>query len=499
MHLWVGAFAVSLLVYVLSADRGPQWQDSGWQQWRIITGTLEHARGLALVHPLHFYLGRAVLWSGLFTPSFAITLVSCLAAAVGIANLAATLLVATGRVIPAILASMALMVSHTYWGHATHTESYSLVAALLTGEWLCIALFFKHRSVRCLLLLAMLNGLGVSNHLLAALVTPVDAFLIIRACRQEKKRLLLGVATVALWVVGTLPYVLIIVGRMVATGDVGGTIHSALFGEYASQVLNAKLGVRTLILSVGFFAYNFPNTVPIAGLISLLCRKHRKSPFFRLVVVELAIFVVFVMRYSIVDQYTYFFPVYAGCALLAGFGYAACVEMLSSCRCRAFLVISMCTILLTPVTYVAACSFVSSRGMLSGLVGNKPYRNGYRTFFIPWGAGDTYAGDLNAAVRASVADGGLVLTEDGMLTWGLRYMQATSQIPGDVEIIIMSRSCEEQQIMEIQAKIDDRLRAGEPVVLVPRDRDRPGDCVSSWQWERHGDIYLLSGPIGGEQ
>ena len=138
--LWLLVFVAALALYVLTANRGVQWQDSGWQQYRIVTGQIGHPYGLALTHPLQFLLGwLAIRALPMLEPAFAITLVSALAGAVAVAGVAALVRLLTGRVGPAVLAAVALLFAHTFWRHATITESYTIVAALLTLEWLCIA------------------------------------------------------------------------------------------------------------------------------------------------------------------------------------------------------------------------------------------------------------------------------------------------------------------------------------------------------------------------
>ena len=83
---WFAIFAVATLLYVGTASQGIQWQDSGHFILRILDGQLYNPLGLALSHPIHFWLGRLMLELGLFTPCFAVTLVSSVMAAVACRN-----------------------------------------------------------------------------------------------------------------------------------------------------------------------------------------------------------------------------------------------------------------------------------------------------------------------------------------------------------------------------------------------------------------------------
>ena len=96
---------------------------------------------MALCHPVQYYLGRAAIRLPGLAPVFAITLVSAVAGAVTVANLALAALWLTRRPAAAGIAVAGLALSHTFWMHATHTESYTLTAACLSAEWLFLAAF----------------------------------------------------------------------------------------------------------------------------------------------------------------------------------------------------------------------------------------------------------------------------------------------------------------------------------------------------------------------
>ena len=78
---WLLVTAAAFSLYTLTANRGAQWQDCGLFILNIVQGELVNPLGLALTHPLHYWLGRLAIWPGVLEPSFAITLVSSLGAA----------------------------------------------------------------------------------------------------------------------------------------------------------------------------------------------------------------------------------------------------------------------------------------------------------------------------------------------------------------------------------------------------------------------------------
>jgi hypothetical protein len=503
--LWLGSFVVALALYGATANRGAQWQDSGSQQVRILTGHIEHPLGLALCHPLHYYLGRAAIHLPISEPAFAITLLSSLAGAIAVANLAATIQLLTRCTVATLIASAAFTLSHTFWQHATYTEIYTLLAAFLTGEWLCLARFATTGRPHYLLLLGLLNGLGIATHLLAALAFPADIAVLIWALASRKCGWRTPLAAAGLWICGTLPYSLLVLDTIFQSGNLADTLDSALFGRFSAHVLNVGFGFHTLALSFGYLVYNFPGlTVPLAiyGVFAALRHTLVARWLVRVLLFELVIYALFVIRYPVPDQYAFFFPVYLLCTLFAGLGLAQTLTWPHRRLRRAVLVAATITAVWTPAIYLGTASALRSRGLFRSMVANKPYRDGYRAFFVPWGLGANYAQDLNAAVSTLAGSRGLVLVEDPMIVVGLHYAQAVGSIPPTVEILRIDRAAFSEPVATLRARLSAALDDGRPVVLVPRDRDRPAADIPQAQWERHGDIYRLTGldtPTSGQR
>ncbi len=491
-------FLAALMLYTSTANRGVQWQDSGWQQWRIVTGQWEHPLGLALVHPLQYGLGRAAIRLTFLEPAFAITLLSSLAAAVAIANLVGTLVILTRRLGPALVAGAALMLAHTFWQHATHTESYAIVAALLSAEWLCLARYATTSKGRYLLGLAFFNGLGLTNHLLAGLATPVDMVVIIGAIRQKHLSVREGIIACGLWLLASAPYTILILYTLIQTHDLSGTIHSALFGKYAKQVLNTSFDIRKLAMTIGFALYNFPGLTILLATYALIARLTVPSAFTRATKGQLLIYLVFVIRYSISDQYTFFFPVYMLLALLAGLGLDRMITLWTPTRRRVLIALAGVTALWTPLVYLTTCHVLESRGALKVLVGNKPYRNGYRAFLIPWGVGQTYAADLNHQVARLAGEDGLVLVADNMVRFGLLYGQAIGRFGQGVAIELIQEKEDKIRIDELHERMLDCLAHNRPVILVPQDRDHPYAPGLQGRWSRRKDLYVLAELASGK-
>jgi len=126
--LWLGwalVLAGAAVLFAATASRGAQWQDSGTHIYRMLTGQLVNPLGLALSHPLHFWLGRFAAWLAPGHPAFGITLVSALAGAVTIANLFGCTAYLTRSIGSAVFAACSLSVAHTFWQMSTIAESQS--------------------------------------------------------------------------------------------------------------------------------------------------------------------------------------------------------------------------------------------------------------------------------------------------------------------------------------------------------------------------------------
>ena len=129
---WIALFLVALALYAATASRGAQWQDSGHNILRIVTGESLNPLGLALSHPLHHWLGRLVILPNILEPCFAITLISSLAAAFAVANTYGCVCVLTRRREAAVLAAVSLSLANTFWQKSTGAETYTLAPALLS-------------------------------------------------------------------------------------------------------------------------------------------------------------------------------------------------------------------------------------------------------------------------------------------------------------------------------------------------------------------------------
>ncbi|MBI5865850.1 MAG: DUF2723 domain-containing protein [Planctomycetes bacterium] len=510
-RIWLLGFLVAGILYGATADYGPQWQDSGWQQWRILTGEIDHPAGLVVTHPLQFWLGRAALHLPFGDPSGRTTIVSVFAGAVAIANLAALGWMVTRRRSAAILPAVALMFSHTFWQHATHTESYTLVAALLTLEWICLAQRCLGGSRWWLVAATAANGLGVANHLLAGLSTPILASVWIWELRKQPdggrgphsciSQLLFAKLG---WLVCSLPYSALVISRGLSSGDWGATLYSAVFGEFEHFVRNTHVSPRMLLLTVGFLVYNLPNlTIPL-GLHAVFRRTAAPPALVRILIAYLLIHAVFAFRYSITDQFTFLFPTYFALGALASIGLADIQQKWDRARrdapaaapspsglARLVTVLAVVSSLWPPLLYEFAYRVLSSRDALGSMIAKKPYRDGYAAMLLPLGDRGGYVQKTNSVAFSLAGRDGVILVGDEMFEHALRLHQRQTPAFSGVQLVFLNEVRATNGWESLRRRLAEWLAEGKTIVLTPRDRTHPTIEPLNARWTQSGDLYKL--------
>lgn len=488
---WLLVFLLSCSLYAATANRGIQWQDSGYRVLRVITHDLLGHLGLALSHPLHYWLARLVTLPHWHNPALVITLLSSLFAAVTVANVFGCVRLLTGNWKAAAFASASLAVAHIFWQMATLAETYTLTAALLSAEIWCLVLFLQghHRALTGMFLF---NGLGLANHMLAGLTTPVLVIVALLAWRDRRitNRDLLLAALV--WLAGSLPYSALVAIQCIRTGDLLGTIRTALFGTaYADRVLNTRLSPGLLARSAGFLAYDFPNLLlPAAALGLLRAERLGQSKSIRFTLIAaMIIHALFVMRYNIVDQQTFFIPLCVLLSIWGGLGAAYVLTWPASISRTVLFAAAVALLVLTPATYAIA-PHAARRLHLLDKYPQKPYRDSYTYFFVPWSIVEDSADRMSDAALDLTSPDGVVLYSDGMALPALEYKRLRRGASG-VRIAAMPSLTQPAGHARFLELIHQRP-ADAPVILVPGDvRVAPAAPPAGMKWAARGELYEL--------
>jgi hypothetical protein len=483
---WIAAVLCALALYALTASRSVQWQDQGQFVLRVARGEITDPYGLALAHPLHFWVCRATAKVLPIELPFAVALVSSLFAAIGVANVFGMVRQLTRCAGVAALAAMGLTVAHTYWHMGSVAEVYSINAAFLTAEMWALVNWDRSRRHVWLVLMFLANGLGLANHDLALLTLPVDGIVLLLALyrRQANWRVLIGCGCI--WLLGASPFVGLIAQQAWVTGQPAEVVRSALFGRYQNEVMAHAPVLRYTATSVAFTVLSFPNLMLPAAVAGIIRgRKRIGAISYWSLLAALMIHLAFVLRYNVIDQYTFLVPAYALITVFSGVGFQILLDRFSHWR-PAVWGLAVASIFLTPGWYLVAERVTRRIHALGSYERHKPYRDDYRYLFLPWGRAENSADRMSREAAELAGRDGLVIVEDEMGSFAVNYQLFSSGVSG-VRVI-----------EQIDPMVVERYaRERRPVVLVPASTDRPPIKPPLGAWRRVGDLYVLQFEMSG--
>ncbi len=429
-------FASAAALYLLTAQRGVAWQDSGTFQWRMRHFDLTGHLGLALAHPLLIVLGKL---AGTLLPGPMPWRFNAVSAVVG-AVAAANLLVLVRRLAPkgaaaAIFAGGAFALAHTVWWLATIAESHMLLAALMSGELLAVAALLGRPQIRLVALLGLLNGLGTATHDLALLALPAYGATVVALAARRRLQWRAVAVFVLAWAAGA-SLLLALVIRQAGESGLTEAVRSALFGQgWERSVLVGSF--RAAVHGTGYILYNFPNlTLPLAAVGLWRLRRLVGGPLAAVIGYLLGVHFLFAVRYTVADQFMFFVPLYLMVCLLAGLGLAHLCRAggtptgdrspaggARQGRLRAAALVSLA---LNPVLFAAAPALVRALNVrLPGSRRALPFRDGARYWLTPWKVDEDSASRFARAAVSQLEHVGrepAIIFADETTYWPLRWV-----------------------------------------------------------------------------
>ena len=434
MFWYLIVLTASGLLYAFTCAPTVLWQDSGLYVYRIWHNDIQGNLGLALSHPLYILIGIVAKYLPIGEFAYRVNLISAVAAAAAVANLFLLLRLWLGRVLPAIIAAVTLMVSWTFWQHAVIAEVYTLCVALLSAELIMLLQYARTKRVGYLYLLGLFNGLAIANHMWAAFgFACYTIFLIVLLVRRRigLKHL---VIIVLLWVAGAAPYEYLIIKNIILSGDFQSTLASAVFGSlWQGPVLNAAISMKMVLENIIFILLNFPTPNLVLFFVGLwvLREKAPVRSFANVVLALLVLFFVFAFRYTVPDRYVFFLPFYYFAAVLIGLGADVVLALYN--RKALVLVILVFALLPTPAYFftpeVARKTYKSL-----GQRRQRPYRDEYVYFLQPWKTG--YRGAERFANEAlDTVEKNAIIYADSTTVHALLYAQQVKGKRPDVKIV----------------------------------------------------------------
>lgn len=441
-YFFITFLALAFFIYTLAPDA--LWNDSPIFQLRIYLSDYIGVLGLALSHPLYIFTGRLFTFLPFHNPAYKANLISAVFGALTIGNLFLLLRLWKVNWQGAALASLTLMVSHTFWTNSVIAEVYTLYTFLFLVELILLTRFLETGQKKYLFWLFLINGLNLSNHLLALLSMVVYflyAIILLRDRKITGRDLLL---LCSLTFLGALPYEILIVREYFHTQSFLLTLKSALVGSDAwrKDVFNTRIlcwrNFKNLILFLGI---NFPVLhlyFVVPGVRKFW--KERNGHYRFLFSGIFLIYCIFAFRYTVADQYVFYLPVYIFIAILIGLGLDGVSRMSSRMGkgwSRCILVILFLSAISPIFIYLAVSTLAEKYKVNIGVKREIPYRNSYQYFLNP--SKRNYYGARKYAMRVSQqAEKGSVIISDYTIINTLLYSQKVGDIDNNLFIIAVS-------------------------------------------------------------
>jgi hypothetical protein len=479
---------VSGLLYFLTCAPAILWQDSGRYVYRVWHNDIEGKLGLALSHPLYFLIGIVVKYTLPFGDlAHRINLMASVFGAVAVANLYLLLRLWLGKSLPALIGSITLAVSWTFWSNAVIAEVYTLFAAALFAELICLLQYIKTRKTGWLYLLALLNGLSIANHLWAVfgfICYAVLCFILVGQRQINLKNLLI---IILLWVTGAGPYEYLIIKNIVLSKQFWPTLSSAFFGlGWRNTVLNTTISLKMVLENIMFILLNFPtpNIVLIFVGIFALRKCAPDRSFAVILIVLLILHFLFAFRYTVPDRHAFFLPFYCLAAVFAGLGANLLFQRFKNRAVWAAAVIFA----FVPVGVYFVLPDIGRR-YYKPLANRRqrPYRDEYKYWLQPWKTG--YRGAERFAEEAlDMVEPNAVIYACATDVHSLLYIQQVKSKRLDVKIISEYDKSEDAPALN-EITVDDLSKSSAFYVVSPARGYCPDFLLDNCDFVRVGVIY----------
>ncbi|MEJ5310693.1 MAG: DUF2723 domain-containing protein [Anaerolineae bacterium] len=439
--LAVGITLLSLLLYIVTLAPDMLWGGGDFATFQTRAYTLEiepgvfgHPLWVILAHPFTYLPIRNIAWRA--------NLASAVFAALAVLFVFLTAWHLTRSRVASLLATGALVVSHTFWTYAVLPKVYSLNALLLSA---CIYLLLRwHSSQKGGYLYAFIIVYAISqfNHLVMAtaalgfLVFVIAVFWQNRHLPAMRRQFFISIGVAVL---SLLPYILVLLYGESSGGSVG-TIITFLKG-LGYLVTTPKALLIGLGWGVALLLYQFPITI-IPGFVGLRqCWKETPLRNWLLLLVALGN-VIFLM--AAVDPRTggdyvwnlhYYLQSYIVFSLWIAIGIKHILPQFEKLPYKWAGVVVLT--IFVPVTAYIVTPMVA-RVMLQNVPGFRelPGRDNFTFVLSPWKHTETQAREFAESMLDALPQDGVLLADYSL--WSMiRYLQVIEGQRPDVTLVRM--------------------------------------------------------------
>jgi hypothetical protein len=434
--LIAGLLSVFIALYLLTAQQGVSWQDSGVFQYRVLAHDYFGSFGLALAHPA--YIAGAELFTGLFPSScrfYALNLFSGLGMTLALTLLARLFVLLKLKPATILVTLLTLGLSHMVWWMSTIAEVYTWSLAFLAAELLCVIKLCKKETGHPFwlwILLAMLNGLHASFHNFAFLNLPIYALLFVYL-RWNQKRVhtfMLLVLTPFAWLTGASLLVALFQMEWSETGSFMATLKSLFFGRGFEDVVTGRRALNWPLAKMNFALASISFINPVWFFACCAGRTRQTFAPFKVALLGLTgVHALFWVRYFVPDQATFVLPTLALSSIWVAIG----LDSVSLSRrqllglCATVLLFSLATPVVTHhVLRVTQHDVHRSRQL--------PFREESRYWLYPWKQDECSAAQFVDKVRKTLREGDLLIA-DSTAAGPLIASQASGQLSKKIRIL----------------------------------------------------------------
>jgi len=379
---WFAVFICVFSLYLLTLAPDLVWQDQGDYQYQSAKLVLNIPGDVVRVHPLYVLISHCLGRTGLFSYAYSANLVSALFTAITVANVYLLIFLLTKNSLSGVLASLIFAFAHSVWFLGVQAQTYGMANAALSAAYILAVCYIFTDKVRYLFWMGLICGLGISIHMMSQIGFAVLVVWIFIQCLKRRISFVHFLTIIALWGVGAGVYWVVIAIEYYRSGDLIGTLYSAICGRWASAIFNIDKVPALLKKSVLFFILNFPTPLVFFAIPGLYYSftKLKDRAIAWILIVSIVLYIIFAMRYDVPNQNNFFLPSYMLVSIYIGIGVAFVIKRPG----RTTVTILTALLLLIPPSYVGISKYASWRQICPGVSHRIPYRDVYEYYLLPW-------------------------------------------------------------------------------------------------------------------
>ena len=233
-------------------------------------------------HPFTIVVGKLFMllpWQDL---AFRANLISVVAGALALAVFFQTIFILHNNHLIAVLATLALGLSHSFFWHSTIVENYQVSSIITAFSLFCYVKLHNTHNENWLYLLFALFGLGLFNHVQMGFMGMGIGLAFLQRFAKANTRLPLFLKSLAGFCVGMLPWMFLFIRDVSRSGgNFSLVLKNAFQGSFGNIFFSQNLFVAVTDFIIIYF-FQFPGLfffIPLIGIWKFYPNRHLLFPF----------------------------------------------------------------------------------------------------------------------------------------------------------------------------------------------------------------------------